>query len=110
MRGGRSRRIWRGRIRGAAPEMGCPLAFAGRDVGVSAPSMNSLPNLLRSLALFLVVPFASAAVPRDALPLDAPELPGNFRLHVEFSAPATGVVRLGKDFTVPLPKGAEKSS
>ena len=69
--------------------------------------MNPFPNILHSLALLLVVPFASAAVPRDALPLDAPELPTNYRLHVEFSAPAAGVVRLGQDFTVPLPKGTE---
>ena len=69
--------------------------------------MNPFPNILHSLALLLVVPFASAAVPRDALPLDAPELPASYRLHVEFSAPAAGVVRLGKDFAVPLPKGAQ---
>ena len=69
--------------------------------------MNPFPNILHSLALLLVVPFASAAVPRDALPLDAPELPASYRLHVEFSAPAAGVVRLGQDFAVPLPKGAQ---
>ena len=48
-----------------------------------------------------------AGQPRDAVSLDAAELPVNYRLHVEFSAPAEGVVRLGKDVVIPLPKGAE---
>ena len=59
------------------------------------------------LSTLLAASFACAAPPRDAVPLDAPELPMNYRLHIEFSAPAGGAVRLGKDFAVPLAKGAE---
>ena len=46
---------------------------------------------------------------RDALPLDAAELPLNYRLHVEYqhSGPTNGVVRFGKDFSVPLAMGNE---
>ncbi len=62
---------------------------------------------LLPLAFALVTSLAVAAPPRDALPLDAPELPLNFRLHVEFSAPAGGALRLSKDFIVPLANGAE---
>ena len=49
---------------------------------------------------------AQAAPPRDAVPFDGPEVPLNYRLHVEFSAPAAGAVRLGKDVIVPLAAGA----
>ncbi len=55
----------------------------------------------------LATSLSFAAPPRDALPLDAAELPVNFRLHVEFSSPGGGTVRLGKDFAVPLTTGAE---
>ncbi len=50
---------------------------------------------------------ALAAVPRDAMPLDAAELPANYRLHVEFSAPTTGEVKVGSELFIRLPKGAE---
>lgn len=40
------------------------------------------------------------------MPLDAPKLPLNFRLHVEFSAATAGVVRFGESASVPLVKGA----
>lgn len=58
-------------------------------------------------AILLLAPVILAAPPGDAVPLDAAELPLNWRLHVEFSAPAEGAVRLGKDFAVPLAKGSE---
>ena len=47
-----------------------------------------------------------AAPPRDALPPDAAEPPENMRLHVEFSAPAGGAVKLG-GMTIPLNNGTE---
>ncbi len=62
---------------------------------------------LLATALFLTVTLAGAAPPRDAMPLDAPELPLNYRLHVEFSAPAAGAIRWNKDFVVPLANGVE---
>ncbi len=55
----------------------------------------------------LAASLSFAAPPRDAMSLDAAELPVNFRLHVEFSSPGGGTVRLGKDFAVPLTTGAE---
>ena len=55
----------------------------------------------------LATSLSFAAPPRDAMPLDAAELPEHFRLHVEFSSPGGGTVRLGKDFAVPLTTGAE---
>ncbi|MBI3882554.1 MAG: c-type cytochrome [Verrucomicrobia bacterium] len=58
-------------------------------------------------ALVLLAPVAFAAMPRDVVPPDAAELPMNYRLHVEFSAPAGGVVRLGNDLVVPLMNGTE---
>lgn len=51
--------------------------------------------------------FAAAAVPRDAMPLDTAELPANYRLHVEFSSPATGTVKVGSELSITLPKGTE---
>ena len=45
------------------------------------------------------------ALPRDALPLDAADLPLNYRLHVEFSAPGGGAVRLGENVSWPLAGG-----
>lgn len=55
----------------------------------------------------LIIPFVFAALPRDAVPLDADalKLPEDYRLHVEFSAPAEGSVRLARDFIVRLPEG-----
>ncbi len=59
-------------------------------------------------ALLLLFPgFSFAAPPRDAVSLAAPELPRNYRLHVEFSAPSSGVVRLGRDVPISLPQGTE---
>ena len=40
--------------------------------------------------LLLAAAAAHAAPPRDAIRPDAPEWPRNYRLHVEFSAPAGG--------------------
>ncbi len=56
---------------------------------------------------FYAAAFASAAPPRDAVTLDAPELPANFRLHVEFAAPGGGIVRLGDHVAVRLTGAAE---
>jgi len=58
-------------------------------------------------ALLLFAPYLLAAPPRDAVPLDAPEIPLNYRLHVEFSSPAGGAVRLSKELVVPLVNGPE---
>ncbi|NBV21794.1 MAG: hypothetical protein EBS05_07720 [Proteobacteria bacterium] len=63
---------------------------------------------MKLLALaMLLAPVAFAAVPRDAMPLTVADLPLNYRLHVEFSTPAGGSVRLGKTLVVPLMNGAE---
>ncbi len=67
--------------------------------------MNQMTRTLFLIAALAIA--AHAAPPRDALPLTAAELPLNYRLHVEFSAPAGGTVRLGKDLVVPLTNGAE---
>ena len=64
--------------------------------------MKSIPLLL---ALLLSSVFA--AVPRDAVPLTAAEWPRNYRLHVEFSAPSQGTLRLAPGLAVPLPMGVE---
>ena len=67
-----------------------------------------MTQITRTLLFIAALAFAAhAAPPRDALPLTAAELPLNYRLHVEFSAPAGGTVRLGKDLVVPLTNGAE---
>ncbi len=74
----------------------------------------SMKFLLSAFVFF--APHAFAAPPRvalprdarDALPLDAAELPLNYRLHVEYKGPvADGVVRIGKDFAVRLATGTE---
>ena len=57
--------------------------------------------------LLLSASISLAAPPRDALPLDAPQLPRNFRLHVEFSAAAENTVQLSKSLKVTLPKSTE---
>ncbi len=64
-------------------------------------------NGVIAAALFALAPLAFGAMPRDAVSLDASELPVNYRLHVEFSAPGGGAVRLGKSFVVPLANGTE---
>jgi mono/diheme cytochrome c family protein len=61
---------------------------------------------LTSLATAALLAQTAIAAPRDALPLDAAELPMNYRLHVDFTTPATGTVRLGKDVAISLPLGA----
>ena len=43
-------------------------------------------HLMRSFALLFSVVTAQAAAPRDALPVDAPEWPANYRLHLEGAA------------------------
>ncbi len=43
---------------------------------------------------------AAAEMPRDAVPVDAAELPADFRLHFEFESSGGGVVRLGDHVTV----------
>src|SRR6187431_3036605 len=58
-------------------------------------------------AFVLSAPLVFAAMPRDALPPDAAEIPLNYRLHVEFSAPAGGAVRLGRNLVVSLANGTE---
>ncbi len=59
------------------------------------------------VAICLLTPVAFAAMPRDAMPLTSPELPLSYRLHIEFSDPAGGAVRLGQNLVVTLTKGAE---
>src|SRR5687767_1320522 len=71
--------------------------------------MMSVPRFRKAI-YFLSCFFLSTslpAAPRDAVPLDAPELPLNFRLHVEFSAATVSVVRFGESASVPLAKGVE---
>ncbi len=67
---------------------------------------NSIRSAIAT-ALLALCPILHAAPPRDAVPLDAAEVPLNYRLHIEFSAPAEGSVRLSKDVVIPLTKGAE---
>ena len=55
--------------------------------------------------LFLLAPFVSAA-PRDALPLDAAQWPGNYRLHLEFSAPTHGSLHWPGGPLLELPEGS----
>ncbi len=62
---------------------------------------------LIAAALFFFAPYLLAAPPRDAVPLDAPGIPLNYRLHVEFSSPAGGAVRLSKELVLPLVNGTE---
>ena len=62
---------------------------------------------LIAVVVALVAAVCDAATPRDAVPFDAADLPLNYRLHVEFSAPSGGAVRLGRDLVVPLSNGAE---
>ncbi|MGB8167104.1 MAG: DUF6797 domain-containing protein [Chthoniobacteraceae bacterium] len=64
-------------------------------------------KLLAPALILVVASAAFGARPRDAVPLDAPELPLNYRMHIEFSAPAAGALRLNKDLAVPLSNGAE---
>lgn len=67
---------------------------------------HQLGGLRAVLALqFMLSYTAFAALPRDAVPLDAGELPMNFRLHVEFDRPGPGAVRLGREVVVPLVGG-----
>ncbi|MEN9574815.1 MAG: hypothetical protein RL514_2670 [Verrucomicrobiota bacterium] len=68
---------------------------------------SALLSLGLAAAFVVLVPSAGSAPPRDALPLTAAELPLNYRLHVEFSTPAGGAVRLSKDLVVPLTTGAD---
>ena len=55
----------------------------------------------------LMAPFAAAARPRDAVPLEATPWPRHYRMHLEFSAASEGSVRLGPDVAVALPVGVE---
>lgn len=57
--------------------------------------------------VLLTLAHAFASPPRDAAPLNAAELPRNFRLHVEFSEAGAGVVWLRESVSVPLAKGVE---
>jgi len=50
----------------------------------------------------VAAPVLAATPPRDALPVDAAEWPADWRLHVEFSGPAGGSLRLADDLVVPL--------
>lgn len=62
---------------------------------------------LRTLAAIcglLAVPLA-AAPPRDAMPVDAAEWPADWRLHVEFSEPAGGLLRFSENLAIPLAGG-----
>lgn len=60
---------------------------------------------LPTTILLLTTTLALANAPKNSQPLDAP-LPTNFRLHVEFTTPSTGVVRLSPENVVQLPKGS----
>jgi len=55
--------------------------------------------------LLLSLPPLAADIPRNALPVDAAVLPQDYRLHVVFSEPAEGEVKLTERFTVELGKG-----
>ena len=57
-----------------------------------------------ALVMFLLAPVVSA-VPRDALPLDAVKWPGNYRLHVEFSASTRATLHWPDGPTMELPEG-----
>ena len=59
------------------------------------------------LASVLLSPCVRAAPPRDAVPVDAAEVPSNYRLHVEFSGPGSGTVRLNQHLAIPLPHGQQ---
>ncbi len=56
--------------------------------------------------LALLLGHAGAAVPRDALPMEAAEWPRDYRLHFEFSVPSGGTLRVAQDLVVALPAGA----
>jgi mono/diheme cytochrome c family protein len=56
---------------------------------------------LRSLALALLASCAAADVPRGALPLDAPEWPRNYRLHLD--GPATVTLADGLELKLEAP-------
>lgn len=60
---------------------------------------------LRLLLVVLLVEVASAAMPRDGLPLDVAELPRDFRLHVQLGGNAGGEVRLAEGVRIPLVGG-----
>ncbi|MCX6863248.1 MAG: c-type cytochrome [Verrucomicrobia bacterium] len=60
-----------------------------------------MPALAALAGLSLIQALASAP-PRHALSLDTPEWPRSYRLHVEFTDKAGGVVRWGKDWSLPL--------
>ncbi len=75
--------------------------FSARRVGGGA--CPGLAGLIFMLALWA----QAVPPPRDATPLDAGELPEGYRLHVAFSKPGAGRVRLGPEVTIELPMGVE---
>lgn len=60
-----------------------------------------------TVLLALLLSPGGAAVPCDAMPLEAAEWPQNCRLHVEFSAPSQDALRLAPGLVVPLPENVE---
>ena len=89
---------------GRTKHRGETLPFArGHDQNIGLMMHKTILPVFLALTCQTLV----AAPPRDAVLLDAPELPMNYRLHVEFSRADGGAVRLGKDLIVPLTKSVE---
>ncbi len=57
---------------------------------------------LTALAGFSLIQTLASAPPRHALSMETPEWPRSYRLHVEFSDKTGGVVRWGKEWSLPL--------
>lgn len=58
--------------------------------------------VLTALAGFSLIQALASAPPRHALSMETPEWPRSYRLHVEFSDKTGGVVRWGKEWSLPL--------
>ncbi len=58
-------------------------------------------------ALLILAPnLLAAAIPRDAMPLEAAVWPENYRLHFELSPPGESAVRLSKSLSIALASGS----
>ena len=67
----------------------------------------SIRAIIIATALIAPLSVCFGVPPRGTVSLDAPDVPMNYRLHIEFSTPGTGVVRLGNDYAVKLGDGVE---
>ncbi len=61
-----------------------------------------ISSALSTVAVLTICALVSADRPRDAMAVDAPEHPRDFRLHIEFSFPAAGAAQLASNLAVPL--------